>query len=120
MNSLSFGLFVPVIGLLILYVVLQVAGNVLEGRSQESGGRLHDLAFGMVLLAGGYTVVLLVIGLIQYPIRMGRAAGTLLILLVFFALLVGFLLALVEVAFGGLLRRRKARRTGRPTPGSGG
>lgn len=102
MNSLDFGLYYPLIALGLIYTVLTVAGRILEGRGRrETGESIQTFGFGAILLAAPYTVLLLVISLINYPVRLSDMALIFGIVFVFFGLVLGLLLLLGEVRVGG-------------------
>ncbi len=101
MSSFDFALYYPVIALGLIYTVLTVAGRIVEGRGHgDIGESLQALGFGAILLAAPYTVVLLVMSLISYPIRLSDMAIIFAIIFVFFALVLGLLLLLTEVRVG--------------------
>ena len=102
MTNLEFSLFYPLIVLGLVYTVLTVAGRIVEGRGRRGTGEsLQTLGFGAILLAAPYTLVLLVISLINYPTRLSDMALIFGIVFVFFGLLLGLLLLLAEVRVGG-------------------
>jgi hypothetical protein len=83
------------------YLVLTVAGNALERRRPEVGSNLKTLGFGALLLAAAWTVVLLVMSLVDYPVRMSDLATIFLTTFIFFGLLLAVLFLLSEVRVGG-------------------
>ncbi|MDQ3433975.1 MAG: hypothetical protein M3481_04700 [Actinomycetota bacterium] len=102
MSSFDFALYYPLIALGLIYTVLSVAGRIVEGRGRpDVGETLQTLGFGAILLAAPYTVVLLVMSLISYPIRLSDMAIIFAIIFVFFGVLLGLLLVLAEVRVGG-------------------
>ncbi len=102
MSSLDFALYYPLIALALIYTALSVAGRTLEGRGRrETGEILQTFGFGAILLAAPYTVVLMVLSLISYPIRLSDMAIIFGIVFVFFGLGLGLLLLLAEVRVGG-------------------
>ena len=102
MNSLEFSLYYPLIVLGLVYTVLTVAGRIVEGRGRrDTGESLQTLGFGAIVLAAPYTLLLLVISLINYPVRLTDMALIFGITFVFFGLLLGLLLLLAEVHVGG-------------------
>jgi len=101
-NSLDFALYYPLIALALIYTALTVAGRIVEGRGRrDTGETLQTLGFGAILLAAPYTVLLLVISLINYPVRLSDMALIFGIVFVFFGLVLGLLLLLGEVRVGG-------------------
>ena len=104
MTSFSFSLYYPLLLLGLGWALLTVTGRVAAGRGQgEAGANLEALGFGSLLVAAAWTVLLLVISLIDYPIRMSDMVLTALTVFAFFALLVAVLFVLTEVRIG---RRR--------------
>lgn len=104
MTSLSFSLYYPLLVLGLGWGLLTVAGRVVAGRgSGETGANLETLGFGALLVGAAWAVVLLVISLINYPIRLSDMALTALTVFAFFALLIILLFVLTEVRIG---RRR--------------
>ena len=99
---ISFSLYLPVMLLALVWAGLSVAGNVVAGRGNDAGAStMRDLGFGSMLLAGLWVVVLVVMALVQYPVRTSDGLLILAVVFVFFALLVGVLLVLTEVRVGG-------------------
>ncbi len=80
-----------------IYAVLYVIGNVLDGRGNPRGETVHDLGFGLILLTGAYSVVLLLLALVQKPTLVGDMLLIVAIIVAFFALLVLLLFALFEL-----------------------
>ena len=102
MTNLDFALFYPLVALGLIYTVLTVAGRIVEGRGRpDTGESLQTLGFGAILLAVPYTVLLLVISLINYPVRLSDMAIIFGIVFAFFGLLLGLMLLLSEVHVGG-------------------
>jgi len=101
-NSLAFALYYPLIVLGLIFIVLTVAGRIVEGRGRrDTGESLQTLGFGAILLAAPYTALLLVISLINYPVRLSDMAIIFAIVFVFFGVVLGLLLLLAEVRVGG-------------------
>jgi len=101
-NSLEFTLYYPLIALGLIYTVLTVGGRIAEGRGRpDTGESLQTLGFGAIVLAAPYTVLLLVMSLISYPIRLSDMAIIFAIVFVFFGVVLGLLLLLAEVRVGG-------------------
>ena len=99
---ISFSLYLPVMLLALVWAGLSVAGNVVAGRGNDAGAStMRDLGFGSMLLAGLWVVVLVVMALVQYPVRTSDGLLILAVVFAFFALLVGVLLVLTEVRVGG-------------------
>jgi len=99
---ISFSLYLPVMLLALVWAGLSVAGNVVEGRGNEAGAAtMRDLGFGSMLLAGFWVAVLVVMALVQYPVRTSDGLLILAVVFAFFALLVGVLLVLSEIRVAG-------------------
>jgi hypothetical protein len=90
-------LWQPVVFAALIYAVLYVIGNVLEGRGDPRAETVRDLGFGLILLSGAYTVVLLLMALIQKPNLVGDMLLIIAIIVAFFALLVLLLYAVFEL-----------------------
>jgi hypothetical protein len=101
MSNLSFSLYYPLLLLGLAYAVLTVAGNVLARRRPEAGSNLQTLGFGALLAAAAWTVVLLVMSLIDYPVRLSDLATIFATTFVFFGVLLAALFVLTEVRVGG-------------------
>lgn len=102
MTNLSFSLYYPLLLLGAAFVVLTIAGRVVEGRrGGEAAVNLQTLGFGALLLAGAWTVALLVMSLVRYPVRMSDLGVIFVTIFVFFAVLLGLLFVLTEVRLGG-------------------
>ena len=101
-GSLSFALYMPVMFLAIAWAGLNVAGNIADGRGNESGAEaMRDLGFGAILIGGVWVAVLGVLAAVQYPVRSSDGLLILAVMFVFFALLGGVLLVLTEFRVGG-------------------
>lgn len=105
--GLSSSLFAPLIWGAVVYVVLFVAGAVLEGRGHARGEAVGDVAFAVLLLMGLYTAVLLVTAIAQKYSLVVRMLEVLAIVMVFFAVLLVVLFALGQLfgLIGRLIRR---------------
>jgi hypothetical protein len=101
-SNLSFSLYYPLLVLGAAFAVLTVAGRVVEGRrGREAAANLQTLGFGAMLVAGAWTVALLVMSLIRYPVRMSDLGVIFATIFIFFAILLGLLFLLTEVRVGG-------------------
>jgi hypothetical protein len=106
----SFGLFVPLILAAAAFAILSVAATVVSGRGNEPGAeRLRDVGFLVVLLAGAWIVVLLVLSLVSEFAEIWDMITIVLVITVFFALLLGALfgLGLLVGRIGGTRSRGK-------------
>jgi cytochrome bd-type quinol oxidase subunit 2 len=100
----SSGLYTPVVVIAAVYAGLAIAAGVVAGRGDgERSERYRDLAFGTVLLAAAYTVVLLVLAATDAPNRFTDMIKIFLVVIAFFALLL-FLLFLISQVYARLRR----------------
>lgn len=109
-EGLSYGLFEPLLLAAVAYAVLFVVSRVLEGRGDPRGRRLAAVAFGLLLLAGLYVVVLAVIAVVSEYELVGDMLVTTAVIAVFFLVLIVVLLVLAEMGIGGIGRMRRRRR----------
>ena len=101
-SNLSFSLYYPLLLLGAAFVVLTVAGRVVEGRrGREAAANLQTLGFGALLLAAAWTAALLVMSLIRYPVRMSDLGVIFATIFIFFGVLLGLLFVLTEIRVGG-------------------
>jgi tellurite resistance protein TehA-like permease len=101
----------PLVLLAVLYAVCFVAARVVSGRGDSgTADTIDTIAFGLMLLAGLYTVILAVYALSERSDQLGDAVEIMLIVFGFFALLLVFML-LLELLIGVVGRARQARRT---------
>ena len=107
-EGLSYDLFQPLLLAAAVYAILFVVSRVLEGRGDRRGEKLGDVAFGLLLLMGAYVLVLAVNALASEYELVWDMLVTTVVITVFFLLLIGLLLVLVEKGLGrlGRLRRR--------------
>ena len=102
MSTLDYAIFTPLVYLGLIYGVLNVAGGIVAGRGhRETGETIQTIGFGAILLAAPYTVVLLVLALIEYPSRMEDLAVIFGITFAFFFVVLCVLLVLGEVKVAG-------------------
>ena len=109
-EGLSYDLFEPLLLVAVVYAVLLAVGRALEGRGDPRGRRLGDVAFGLLLLAAAYVVVLAVIAVSSEYELVWDMLVTTAVIAVFFLLLLGLLLTLVERGVGVIGRLRRRRR----------
>ena len=110
MVNQSFSLWLPLLLAGIAFAILYVSAQVVGGRGNRAGAeRLLDIGFLIALLAGAWVVVLLLISLFQMSCDFGDMLVITLVIVVFFALLLGvfFGLSLVFRQIGRLVSRRK-------------
>ena len=109
----SFSLLVPLIVVAVAFATLSVAAAVVSGRGNEAGAeRLRNVGFLVLLLAGAWIVVLLVMSLVSEFEEIWDMITIVLVIVVFFALLLLALFGL-SLLFGwvgaGSRRRRVTR-----------
>lgn len=101
-EGLDTALWQPLLIVALIYAVLFVAANVIEGRGDgKTADTVRDLAFGVILLGALYTAGLIILALISRPDLVGDMLLILAIIIVFFGLLV----VVLYVTFGKLLPR---------------
>jgi cytochrome bd-type quinol oxidase subunit 2 len=98
-NSTAF--YFPLIALGVVYLVLFVVSRFFAAREEpETSERMADLAFGIGLLAAGYTVVLLIVAVITLPDLVVDLVRIVLVVGAFFAALLGVLFGIFELLIG--------------------
>lgn len=108
-EGLDPGLLRPLYLLAILYVIMFVAGRVLEGREDDRAESVMDASFALLLLAAVYVVVLLVMAVFSEFDLLADMVQIMAIVIAFFTLLVTALLGVeLLVGLGGRRRRRGA------------
>lgn len=116
-EGLSSGLYMPLYLVGILYVALFVAGRVLDGREDDRAEPVQDAGFALMLLAGVYVVVLLIMALFSEFELIADLVQIIAIVIGFFAVLVVVLLGIeLLVGLGGRARKREHAA---PPPGDG-
>jgi Na+-driven multidrug efflux pump len=106
---MSWGLYFPLILAAAAYAIITVVAGVMAGRGNEAGAeRVRDAGFLLVLAAGAWVVVLLLLALVDQPDEIGD-------LLLITVVIVAFFVILLLVLFGvsllvGRLGRGTARR----------
>lgn len=106
----SFSLWFPLLFAGIAFAVLRVAAGIAAGRGREAAGeRLLDIAFLLVLVAGVWVVILVLITLVDMPDEIWDMVVITLVVAVFFVLLLlaFFGLSLLFGAIGRAFSRRK-------------
>ena len=115
-EGLESSLFLPLYLVAVLYVALFVTGRVLDGREDPRAATVEDAGFALLLLAAGYVVVLLVMSVFSQFDLIVDMLEIMAIIVAFFALLVGVLLALELLI--GLTGRTRKRERAVPPPAS--
>jgi len=106
-QGLATGLFTPLAVVVIIYVLLLLAGQVLKGRR---GSVALDASFGVMLFGALYVVVLLLYALVSKFALISDMVIIMAILFGFFGLLLVALLGLFDLGVGGISRARSERR----------
>ena len=106
-TNLPSAMYTPLVVLIVGYAALSILSGRARGHDDRAAAeRYATLAFGLVLVAAAYAVVLLITALIQYPNRMSDMLIILIVIGGFFALLLFVLLLITEVLPGALRRGR--------------
>ncbi|MEA2331954.1 MAG: hypothetical protein QOH58_2092 [Thermoleophilaceae bacterium] len=88
MQSLSWGLYFPLILAAAAYALASIAAGVMASRGNETGAeRARDVGFVILLLSGAWVVVLLLISLVSEPDDLWDMVIITLVIVAFFALL---------------------------------
>jgi hypothetical protein len=107
-ENLPSAIYTPLVVLIVGYGLFSIlSGRALGHEDRAAAERNATIAFGLVLVAAVYVVVLLITALIQYPNRMGDMLIILVVIGVFFAVLLFVLLLLTEVLPRTLRRGRE-------------
>jgi hypothetical protein len=97
-SNVPFGLYMPIVVLLAGFAAVSVFGNAARGREDRARAeKLADIAFGLVLLAAAYAVVLLIASAVSYPQRFWDMLLITFVILAFFAVLLFVFFFLGEV-----------------------
>jgi hypothetical protein len=87
-ENLPSSMYTPLVILLAVYVVLILIANRARGREDtERTDRYDTFAFGVLLVAALYTIVLVISAVFAYPSRSTDMVTILLVIIAFFALL---------------------------------
>jgi hypothetical protein len=102
---MTWSMFLPLILAGIAYGIVSIAAGVMSSRGNEDGAeRVRDYGFLLLLAFGAWTIILLIVSLINKPNDVGDMLIITLVIVVFFALL---LLAFfgISLLFGALGRQ---------------
>ena len=107
---LAWSLYSPLMLALLVYVVLFMAASIIRTRGNESGAeRILDIGFLVALVAGAWTLILLVFAILDEPDDIWDMVVIVVIIGVFFAVLLTVLFGLFELIFTrGSRPRREA------------
>jgi Na+/H+ antiporter NhaC len=105
--NLPSAMFTPFVLLIVAYALLSILGSRARGKDDRAAAdRWANIAFAVVLIAALYAVVMLVSAVVSYPARFYDMLVILVVIVAFFALLMGLFFVLAEVVPGALRRGR--------------
>ena len=109
-EMLDWSLYSPLLLALLVYVVLFIAASIIRARGNDDRAeRILDIGFLVALIAGAWTLVLLVFAILDEPDDIWDMVIIVVIIGVFFAVLLSLLFGLFEWIFTrGSRRRREA------------
>ena len=107
---LDWSLYSPLLLALLVYGVLFIAASIMRSRGNDDRAeRILDIGFLVALIAGAWTIVLLVFAILDEPDDIWDMVIIVVIIGVFFAVLLSLLFGLFEWIFTrGSRRRREA------------
>ena len=107
---LDWSLYSPLLLALLVYVVLFIAASIARARGNDNGAeRILDIGFLVAVIAGAWTLVLLIFAILDEPDDIWDMVIIVVIIGVFFAVLLSLLFGLFEWIFTrGSRRRREA------------
>ena len=106
-TNLPSAMYTPLVVLIVGYAVLSImAGRARGHEDRAAADRYATIAFGLVLAAAAYAVVLLISAVVSYPGRIYDMVIIVIVVGLFFALLLFILLLITEVLTGALRRGR--------------
>jgi hypothetical protein len=109
--DLSWGLYLPLILAGLAYGAAAIVAGVMGSRGNEPGAeRVRDGAFVMILLAGVWVIVLLLLALFSEPDELWDMVMITLVIVVFFVILLAVLFG-ISLLFGRIGRGRRRRVT---------
>jgi hypothetical protein len=96
-ENLPSSMYTPLVVLLVIYVALiLVAGRARGAENTERTDRFETYAFGVLLIAALYTIVLVISAVFAYPSRSTDMVTIILVICAFFALLLFAFFLLAE------------------------
>jgi hypothetical protein len=108
-SNLPSGMYTPLVLLIVGYAVLSLlSGRARANEDRATADRYATIAFGLVLVAAVYVVVLLIAAVVSYPSRISDMLIILIVVGLFFALLL-FVFFLISEVLPGALRRGRER-----------
>ena len=109
-ENLPSSMYTPLIVLLVVYAVLTLlAGRARSAENTERSDRFDTYAFGVLLIAALYTIVLVISAVFSYPSRSTDMVTIILVICAFFLLLL-FIFFLLAEWIPGRLRRGQSER----------
>ena len=109
-ENLPSSMYTPLVVLLAAYAVLSLLGSrARSAEDAERASRWETYAFGVLLLAALYTIVLVISAVFSYPSRSTDMVTIILVICAFFALLL-FVFFLIAEWIPGRLRGGRSER----------
>jgi len=109
-ENLPSSMYTPLVALLVIYVALTLlAGRARAAENTERTDRFETYAFGVLLIAALYTIVLVISAIFAYPSRSTDMVTIILVICGFFLALLFVFFLLAEWIPGRLGRGRSER-----------
>jgi hypothetical protein len=109
-ENLPSGLYTPLVALLVAYAVLSLlAGRALANEDTDRADRWATWAFGVLIVAALYTIVLVIAAVFNYPSRSTDMVTIVLVVCGFFALLLFVFFLIAELIPRSIGRGRTER-----------
>ena len=109
-ENLPSGLYTPLVVLLVAYAALTLlAGRARANEDTDGADRWATWAFGVLMVAALYTIVLVIAAVFNYPSRSTDMVTIVLVICAFFALLVFAFFLIAELLPAALRRGRSDR-----------
>jgi hypothetical protein len=106
--NLPFGMFMPVVVLLVGFAILSVLAGLARNREDTARAeRLSDIAFLLVVLSAAWAVVLLIASAVSYPTRVYDMILIILVVVAFFGLLLFVFFLISELVPSKLGRKQR-------------
>jgi CBS domain containing-hemolysin-like protein len=109
-TNLPSSMYTPLVVLLVAYAALSLLSSRARGHEDpERADRLDTIAFGVLLVAALYTIVLVISAVFSYPSRSTDMVTIILVICAFFAALLFLFFLLAEMIPGRIRRGRSER-----------
>jgi threonine/homoserine/homoserine lactone efflux protein len=109
-ENLPSGLYTPLVVLLVAYAVLTLlAGRARANEDTDRADRWATWAFGVLMVAALYTIVLVIAAVFNYPSRSTDMVTIVLVICAFFGLLLFAFFLIAELLPAALRRGRSDR-----------